>query len=508
MTKTRAFLLGLIAIVAIVGIAISLNQNKNQIEKSTPTAIGVSHVTSSPSAPILAAPSVYEGDFFVSPAGDNSNPGSETKPWRSIQFAVDHTQPGKKILLMPGTYNEGVHILKAGNANNPITLTSTKDGGVIIDGGPEPAINGEADYWIIKGLQLTSKADRTIKVASSYWKIQKNKVTGAVYFWGNNNLLEENDIDGSQHLGNENGVMDDGPSSHHNIFRGNKVHDFKLRGFWSQWLTHDDIFESNEIFNITDEAGMGIDLDAASNVGYRHTIRGNIIHDCAQTGIELENSYEALVENNIIYNTGLEGIQVINYKGCIAAGENNQYGQADGNCEGDDLGTVVRQNLIFNGGRVGGVVSYHSSGVKMYNNTIYGSGAGLYILGDASLAGKWDVQGNILAGNTRVQISVDDPKSLSVDKYNLVYQPDSGNAYEIRGSASKFFTLADWQQQFGLGQDSIQANPMFLNPSLNDFRLAANSPAIDKGVNLQITSDLEKRPRPSGPNFDMGAYEK
>jgi parallel beta-helix repeat protein len=508
MTKTKVLLSALILITIIFGIWVfsSLKpvDNTTQELPALPTLAPIS--TAIPTAE--AEKSHTPGTYYVSLQGNNTNTGSENQPWQTIQFAVNQAIPGDTIIVHAGTYQENVHITRAGEPDNPISLIAAESEGVLINGRADPALIGEGNYWVLRGFELTSKADRTLRIGSSFWKIQENKITGAVYFWGNNNLFEDNVVDGSQHAGNENGVMDDGPSSHHNIFRRNTVHDFNLRGFWSQWLTHDNLFEENEVFNITAETGMGIDLDAASNVGYRHTVRGNIIHNCAQTGIELENSYASVVENNFIYNTGLEGIQVINYQGCTVGGEENQYGDPEGNCEGDELDTIVRQNVIIDGGRVGGIVSYHSSGVKLYNNTIYGSGAGFYILGDATQADNWDVQGNIFAHNSRVQISLEDPKSLSQDSYNLVYQPGNDEVYEIRGAESLFYSLAEWEDAFGFGKNSIQADPMFVDPGKLDLRLQPGSPAIDVGLDLQISADIDNNPRPVGKGYDLGAYEQ
>ncbi|MHC1785275.1 MAG: right-handed parallel beta-helix repeat-containing protein [Anaerolineaceae bacterium] len=508
MTKKRILLSAIIIATTFVGIWIisTLKLVDSAAQEPTASITLIPIATAVPTAEIESTRT--PGVFYVSPQGNNENVGSENKPWQTIQFAANQTKPGDTIIVKSGTYVENVHVTHAGEPDRPISLIAADGDGVLIDGGADPALIGEGNYWVLRGFQLTSKADRTLRIGSSFWQIRENKITGAVYFWGNNNLFKMNEVDGSQHTGNENGVMDDGPSSHNNVFRRNMVHDFELRGFWSQWLTHDNLFEENEIFNITAETGMGIDLDAASNVGYRHTVRGNIIHDCAQTGIELENSYASLVENNFIYNTGLEGIQVINYKGCTVGGEDNQYGDVNGNCEGDELDTIVRQNVIINGGRVGGIVSYHSSGVKLYNNTVYGSGAGFYILGDASQADNWDLQGNIFAHNSRVQISLEDPKSFLADQYNIVYQSDSDEVYEIRGTESVFYSLAEWEGAFGLGKNSIEADPLFADPEKMDLHLQPGSPAIDVAVDLEITADMENNPKPAGNGYDIGAYEQ
>ena len=57
------------------------------------------------------------------------------------------------------------------------------------------------------------------------------------------------------------------------------------------------------------------------------------------------------------------------------------------------------------------------------------------------------------------------------------------------------------------GNSNIEAAPLFVDPANDDFRLQANSPAIDKGLDVGVSIDLNGRPRPVGEGFDIGAYE-
>ncbi len=66
---------------------------------------------------------------------------------------------------------------------------------------------------------------------------------------------------------------------------------------------------------------------------------------------------------------------------------------------------------------------------------------------------------------------------------------------------------------------SLKANPMFVNPAGNDFRLQSSSPAIDAGAlsaayatfqqryGLNIVNDADGTARPLGMAVDMGAFE-
>jgi parallel beta-helix repeat protein len=491
------------------------DKTQKPVEKTgvtnTSTSIRLISPTSSPKPTLTFTPTIEperKQVVYVATDGSDLADGSLEHPWKTIQFAADHVRPGAVIFVREGIYLEGVHITVSGLSGNPILLSAYNDDSVMIDGGDLRAISGDADYWVVNGFILKSAADRVVRLNSKSWTIQSNTIYGAVYVWGDHNILVDNEIDGSMHLGNENGIMEDGPMSFGNVIRKNRIHDFNSRGIWSQWFTHESLIEGNTVFKINGNSGICIDLDGASSVVYRHIIRGNTVHDCAQSGIELENAYGTLVENNLIYHTGLEGIQIISYYGCQQGGINNQYGKADGECRGDYLDTTIQQNIIYDAGRVGGIVSYESSGVKVYNNTVYGGeSVALFIKSSGNFSNNWDVRGNIFSNHDRAEISISDPTSFHFDENNLVDPKDPNHAYEVRGPGLIYYSLSQWQQFTSMGVNSIQNNSGFVDPSRNDFHLTSGSAAIDRGQDLGITLDFDGTPRPQLGGFDIGAYE-
>lgn len=58
-----------------------------------------------------------------------------------------------------------------------------------------------------------------------------------------------------------------------------------------------------------------------------------------------------------------------------------------------------------------------------------------------------------------------------------------------------------------LGEGGVIANPLFVDFENRDFRLRADSPAIDAGASLGYTKDFDDNPIASGSAPDMGAYE-
>src|SRR5579871_6144577 len=88
---------------------------------------------------------LHATDYYVSPQGNDANPGSQNAPFQSIARGVDSAGPGDRILLMDGTYgsrgiiSDGsggwyrgyaspVNISKSGAPNAWITLKAMNRG--------------------------------------------------------------------------------------------------------------------------------------------------------------------------------------------------------------------------------------------------------------------------------------------------------------------------------------------------------------------------------------------
>jgi parallel beta-helix repeat protein len=479
--------------------------------QSTPPSPTLPTTPAQPTATLvyLALVTKTGAAYYVSTSGNNANPGTLTQPWKTVQYAVDHASAGATIYLRGGTYPENVRITKSGKDGAPVILSGYPGETATIDGGASSALGGGANYWVIRDLTFTSAAFRTIYVEPvTHWQFLNNKIWGPLVLVGSYNLVQGNNVDGSLHKGDENGIMDGGADSHHNVYDANTVHNFDYRGIWSQTRTHDIEIVNNLVYDINGSVGACIDLDAAYNVTYRNKVIGNTVYNCGSIGIELENSFETLVENNLVYNTGIEGIVVINYLGCEAGGETNQYGALNGDCRGVMLNTTLRQNIIYNGGSTGGIVCYAAAGVTVVANTVYGgSSAGLYLNDDVNHCHDWHVYNNIFANNRRAEISVYNPASLTSDSYNLVYHPGINAAYQVFGIATNFYTLAGWKTYTGLGSHSVEANPLFVNAAIFDFHLLPGSPAINLGLDPGVLTDFDGNPRPKGGGYDLGVYE-
>jgi hypothetical protein len=478
----------------------------------------------------LSAQSVAQ--YYVSTSGSDSNPGTQSQPWKTIQKAANTANAGDTIFVMAGTYNEAVIIQRAGTSSNPITLTNFNNQVVTINGGSSPALTPTGttpQYWIIDGLRWISTGNFTIQYNSwgcdgacngiDHLTFRNNYISGAVQIYGAYTLFEGNEVDGTNKNGNGgNGVQEYYEVSHHNIFRDNFVHNFSSRGIWSMHRTHDSVIENNTIQDITSStSGQCIDLDGYGTVEWRHIVRGNKLSRCGRVGLQLENNFADIVENNVINNPGEIGVGIINYgatisspasEKCQVGGENNQYGDTDGNndCEGNITGDIIRQNIISHSGSYGGIISFHAGGIKIYQNTVYGgAGPAVRLDSGANFCPQIELSGNLFSQNSYTDINLKDYTSLTKDDHNLF---DSINASRTYFSdAGGYLSLSTFQNTYHKGQGSISGSAQFVNAANSDFHLQADSPAIDSSVDNGLQFDLENNPRPHGNGFDMGVYE-
>ena len=56
--------------------------------------------------------------FYVSTTGNDSNPGTQAMPWRTVQHAADTAHAGSTVNVQGGVYEELVSINVSGNATD------------------------------------------------------------------------------------------------------------------------------------------------------------------------------------------------------------------------------------------------------------------------------------------------------------------------------------------------------------------------------------------------------
>ena len=87
----------------------------------------------------------FAATYFVSPTGDDSNPGTEQMPFKSIQKAVDSSVEGDSIKLGSGNYSEKVTISKSGTSSAAISIESIDRYGAVMSSSSSTLIDGKGN---------------------------------------------------------------------------------------------------------------------------------------------------------------------------------------------------------------------------------------------------------------------------------------------------------------------------------------------------------------------------
>ena len=405
---------------------------------------------------LLSSFNVMATNYYISNSGNNSNTGLNlVNAFLTIQHAADNISAGDTVFVENGTY-VGFDLRNTnGTSGSPIVFKGIGNSVLINQSGPirDDGINIEnADYIVIDGFI-------------------------------SNNMP-----------GNGNGIRL--VLSDNCIVRNCSCDNNAERGIFTGF-TDDIIIENNVCTNSIDEHGIYV-----SNSSDRPIIRYNECFGNNNIGIHMNGDLSAggdgIISDAMIYGNHLH--------------DNN--GAAGINMDGVQSPHVFN-NLIYNNHASQGIALFQgdgaivTNGAKIYNNTIIVPTDGRWgILVKSGANVNTEIYNNIIINQHawRGCIAVEDTAQFTSD-YNILNDKMSNVG---DGSA---ISLSAWQA-LGFDGNSLLANALtsiFLNPSSNDFKLAVGSQAIDAGTNLVsaiVTIDIDKNTRPSGVNYDMGAYEK
>ncbi len=488
--------------------------------------------------------------FYVSKSGSNSNSGSFTAPWLTIQHAASTVTAGATVYVETGVYNESVNFPASGTSTNPITFASYTGQTATIDGtglsvtGTQGLINIISQSYItLNGFEIRNYTTSTAsKTPAGIW------ITGSGSGVQLLNNLVHNITTTSEKSGNAFGIAVYGTSSTPitNItISGNQVYDLKT--------------------------GQSETMTVDGNVTY-FTISNNIVHDNDNIGIDAigfegvgptgsDQAKYGLVSGNTVYN--ISGIH--------NAGEGNSY-DADGlYCDGCEY-VIFERNTIYNCDIAMEAASEHkshsSSYVTIRNNVFYDSNAvGVTIGGYSNTVGasdhvvvvhhtlynnnvknqgaefqiqyhSGDTSGNIFennivyAGTENVWIysfvkgTTTYPAPPATLNWNLYYSTAgyvSDTSIDWAGKYT-YKTYALYQSGSGEDANSPNANPLFdnLTSTPPNLDVASNSPAVNaggtsltcsvgycNGSSIYGSTDYAGNPRINASGqINIGAYEQ
>lgn len=406
--------------------------------------------------------------YYVSPTGNDSNPGTSAAPFKTFAKATSVLSAGSTLYIYAGVYNQQLKLAKSGTSSAGITVKPT-GGAVVIDMGNAAAsgLDVRASYITVSGLEVKNSNDVCVNLLGSNITIDAIIVNGC-----SNHGIQANNSSNVKILNSR-------------VFR--TVLSNSARAMSSGWgsaikvrISDNVLIQGNTVYNNYGE-GMGT---RGTNV----TIRGNIVYDNYSVNI-YTNSENALIERNFVYCTPNSGYE---RSGLPAAGISMGEEYFDGwgarlkNARViNNIVAFCKHGVRYNGAE-SGVVGGGLKNATIAYNTLYGSINSALSIAYAEAQTGSLITNNIIWQSQNKLSSVDNPSGLTF-KNNLwkVAPPTS-----LSGPGDR------------IGEPKFSSTPNYTPES---YRPATTSPAAAGAVDISIPNDFFVKTR--GPLFDIGAIQ-
>jgi len=324
-----------------------------------------------------ASSSIYH--LYVSPAGSDSNTGTQAKPYKTITKAAAVAKAGTTIHVAAGTYSGNVSTKVSGTSVNRISfLSDSQWGAKIVGSGSEAMWSNSGNYVDIIGFDIAGPGRHGILNNGSNTLMLNNHV---------HNLT----LSGGCTGGGGAGIVNANYSGSNGDVIGNVVHDIAKPG-----------------------ACNGVQGIYSANKGGK--IMNNVVYRASSYGIHLWHAAtDAYISNNTVFANGSSSMG-----GGIVIGA----GDAPGGVQVKN--TMVVNNIVYNNPR-SGIMQYCYSGQSCIgsgnvtaNNLVYGNGSNI----------------SLKVGSATGTISAD-PKFVSYNPTGTGdYRLQSGSPAVNKGTAS------------------------------------------------------------------------
>jgi hypothetical protein len=400
----------------------------------------------------------YNTAYYVSPTGNDGNSGTKESPWKTIQHAADTVPPGSIIYVNAGTYPEHVTVTKSGTREKRVAFKSIPERSVSMHG-----FEISASYVRVEG-----------------FKIEPGNGSDVGVFVKSGDAVEVVDNHISEcKIGIY--VRSRGLLSSRLFISRNKMYRCNM-GIWL--VANDSLIENNEVERLVQ--AYKLDADYARFFGNNNIWRGNLFHGTSVS--EIGNSHTDCFQFYDEHQIETHHTIIENNK-CLGYFSQGMMLESDTYPDQTYLSDILVRNNIFAHGHNWAILAGKAVGwpntVLVNNIFAYIDIMGVGIRGYKAKGGI--VKNNIFynCGNQPTPYFASHGAQME-GGYNLIFQS---------GKSPGFPDL--------VGQD-----PMFVDPEKNDFRLRAESPAIDAGECLpEVTTDIDGKSRPAGKSCDIGPYE-
>jgi parallel beta-helix repeat protein len=447
---------------------------------SAPAAQGLARTTQvrAGSGTSLARAAAPPAGSFIATSGNDANPGTFAKPWRTVQHAANVATG--TVWLRAGTYSGNITVTRSG-----ITFEAYPGELAIVNGGADgfhfyKVTSGAVRFLTIQNANSSMGAGVLIDSSSN--------VTVA------NSVVDNNKNYGVRTWNSTNTVIRD---SH--IFKNQEGIRISYASGGTQILNNL-IYSQDTMFNdAVKDSGGGVGIVFLKTTGKVLASGNQLWLNRAKSrwygydggAFEIYGASDVTITGNIAWNnkdvleTGTNGLPCNN----ITFTRNIGFAASTANGYARGLILACASNSLFANNTLDGFDISDVSVVDKPGYKFQGSLAGLKI------------ENNILRTNGSGVFYFDHlPSNVTID-YNLIWNSSGGSLVYVvgKGSTSSFATLRSW---IGRMTHGIQADPKFYNGTTHDYRLAVGSPAVNTaaGLGAETTPFMGTAP-------DMGRWE-
>ena len=410
----------------------------------------------------LAAGSVSAATYWVDqghPDADDANPGtSESAPWLSMSHAVNNAVAGDTVWVKSGTYgacDDTVSVFPAFAARNNGTpanriafrVAPGHEGAVTLD----CWVGGQGDYITWDGFRMVENSYQfsggttdlvegiiveNCEIELLGIPIEPGNYFGIRFTFAGSPIVRNCRIHGAKYTN----------STHHNA-TGIEL-----------YVTSDGLFEHNEIW----DSNAGI---YDKNSGEDNEIRYNLLHDLGSVGIRADD-----------------------------------FGCSEPPGSGPDCGrqnihhNIVDTTTIGSGISIGTGNVTQFDGVRIWNNTLYGTTEGITL----ALVPGVQIFNNIVQSSQYAMTFISDEAAVARSDFSLFASANAFIDERYQPGQTLYGTLAAWRSASGLDVNSFVQPALFVDAAGGDFHLQAGSPARGAGRAGGL---------PGGAAVDLGAYE-
>ena len=487
---------------------------------------------------LAAATNISAANYYVAASGDDTSPGSEERPWRSIQKAANVLTPGDTVYVRAGIYSRATINVSGSEAGGLVRFLNYPGEKPIIDGTGTTPVGEDAAL-----LLLRNRSHVTIRgFELRNHKTSNRLLTPAgVFLAGACSRIEIRDCDihniwntggDPARPGNAFGIAVYGTSKtpmQNIVIDGNRVHDLKtgssesvvLNGNVTNFrVTNNQVHDNNNI-GIDFIGFEGVCPDPAQDQARDGVCRGNTVWNIGNagnqayppgaygaTGIYCDGAARVVVERNIVHRADI-GVELASERPGAVTSE-----------------ITLRNNFIYSnrqtGLYLGGYARRGTGGTDrctVTGNTFFKNDTLRWQIGEAQLRFRTSncvLRGNIFhSGSRKWLVTMPVSAAHNVNNrldHNLYYSSAGRHAALWSWNNQKQIGFDSWRSASGQDSSAVFADPRFMSSTAPlDLHLQPESPAIDRGdpafVPAASEKDIDGENRVKGGRVNIGADE-